>query len=49
MRDNNKGVWIETQYLPLNKCNKLKNGLGSWFLILKDSYFIEGLLNINPK
>ncbi|MFL0168308.1 N-acetylmuramoyl-L-alanine amidase [Candidatus Clostridium helianthi] len=30
-RGNSKGVWIETQYLDINKCNELKNTLGSWF------------------
>ncbi|OPJ63666.1 N-acetylmuramoyl-L-alanine amidase LytC precursor [Clostridium chromiireducens] len=30
-RGNEKGVWIETQTLPIEKCNKLKNILGSWF------------------
>lgn len=28
---NEKGVWIETQYLPLEKCEELKETLGSWF------------------
>ncbi|WP_278281360.1 hypothetical protein [Clostridium sp. BL-8] len=32
---NNKGVWIETQYLPLSKCNELKNTLESWFYEIK--------------
>lgn len=31
MRNNEKGCWIETQTLPIDKCNKLKNVLGSWF------------------
>lgn len=31
VRGNNKGVWIETQYLPKDKCEELKNTLGSWF------------------
>lgn len=31
VRGNSKGVWIETQYLPLAKCNELKSSLGSWF------------------
>lgn len=35
VRGNNKGVWIETQYLPLSKCNELKNTLGSWFYEIK--------------
>ena len=35
MRGNAKGVWIETQYLPINKCNELKSSLGSWFYEIK--------------
>lgn len=35
VRGNNKGVWIETQYLPMNKCNELKNTLDSWFYEIK--------------
>lgn len=35
VRGNNKGVWIETQYLDMNKCNELKNTLGSWFYSIK--------------
>lgn len=31
IRGNSKGVWIETQYLDINKCNELKETLGSWF------------------
>lgn len=31
VRGNSKGVWIETQYLPIGKCNELKETLGSWF------------------
>ena len=31
VRGNKKGVWIETEYLPIEKCNELKNTLGSWF------------------
>lgn len=34
-RGNDKGVWIETQYLPIDKCNELKNALGSWFYEIK--------------
>ncbi|OOM82188.1 N-acetylmuramoyl-L-alanine amidase [Clostridium puniceum] len=37
VRGNGKGVWIETQYLPLNKCNELKSSLGSWFYEIKKS------------
>lgn len=35
VRGNNKGVWIETQYLDMNKCNELKKILGSWFYEIK--------------
>jgi len=35
VRGNSKGVWIETQYLPIDKCNELKNTLGSWFYEIK--------------
>jgi N-acetylmuramoyl-L-alanine amidase len=35
MRGNSKGVWIETQHLPMNKCNELKSSLGSWFYEIK--------------
>jgi N-acetylmuramoyl-L-alanine amidase len=35
VRGNSKGVWIETQYLPLSKCQELKNTLGSWFYEIK--------------
>lgn len=31
MRHNNKGMWIETQALPMKKCLELKDILGSWF------------------
>lgn len=31
VRGNNKGVWIETGYMPIEKCNELKSILGSWF------------------
>ena len=31
VRGNDKGVWIETQMLPIEKCNELKETLGSWF------------------
>lgn len=30
-RGNEKGVWIETQVLPMSKCLELKNVLSSWF------------------
>jgi len=35
VRGDSKGVWVETQYLPLNKCNELKDTLGSWFYKIK--------------
>ncbi|NRY60834.1 N-acetylmuramoyl-L-alanine amidase [Clostridium beijerinckii] len=31
MKHNNKGMWIETQMLPIEKCNELKETLGYWF------------------
>jgi N-acetylmuramoyl-L-alanine amidase len=31
VRGNAKGIWIETEYLPIEKCNELKSILGSWF------------------
>jgi GH25 family lysozyme M1 (1,4-beta-N-acetylmuramidase) len=31
VRGNEKGVWIETQMLPIEQCNELKETLGSWF------------------
>ncbi|MGG7149694.1 peptidoglycan recognition protein family protein [Clostridium neonatale] len=34
-RGNAKGVWIETQTLPLSKCEELKKNLGSWFYEIK--------------
>lgn len=34
-RGNAKGVWIETQTLPLSKCEELKKILGSWFYEIK--------------
>ncbi|WP_297420447.1 N-acetylmuramoyl-L-alanine amidase [Clostridium sp.] len=35
VRGSSKGVWIETQYLPLSKCNGLKDTLGSCFFEIK--------------
>ena len=35
VRGNSKGVWVETQYLPINKCNELRNTLGLWFYEIK--------------
>ncbi|WP_080443893.1 peptidoglycan recognition protein family protein [Clostridium botulinum] len=31
IKADSKGVWIETQILPISKCLELKNILGSWF------------------
>ena len=30
-----KGIWIETQVLPIEQCNKLKETLGSWFYAIR--------------
>ncbi|MCI1478136.1 MAG: N-acetylmuramoyl-L-alanine amidase [Clostridium beijerinckii] len=35
VRGNEKGVWIETQNLPMGKCLELKETLGSWFYDIK--------------
>lgn len=32
----NKGVWLETEYLPLEKCNALKNKIGDLFYSIKE-------------
>jgi len=31
VKSNSKGIWIETQELPIEKCNELKKILGNWF------------------
>lgn len=31
VRFNSKGIWIETQYLSMDKCEELKNSLGNLF------------------
>jgi len=31
VRGNAKGIWIETEYIPMSKCNELRSALGSWF------------------
>lgn len=36
-RGNQKGVWIETQILPLSKCEELKAILGSWFYSIESN------------
>lgn len=35
VRGNDKGIWIETSYLTIDKCNELKSTLGSWFYEIK--------------
>lgn len=39
VRGNSKGVWIETQYLPVNKCDELKSSLGSWLYEVKNKRY----------
>lgn len=34
-KNDSKGIWIETQYLTLEQCNKLKESLGSWFYAIR--------------
>ena len=31
VRSNSKGIWLETEYLSVDKCNELKNKIGSLF------------------
>lgn len=35
LKSDNKGIWIETQYLTLKQCNRLKETLGSWFYAIR--------------
>ncbi|MGN2371951.1 GH25 family lysozyme [Clostridium cagae] len=35
IRGDNKGIWLETQMLPMEKCLELKQTLGSWFYSIK--------------
>lgn len=35
VRGNNKGVWIETEYISLSKCKELGDTLKSWFYKIK--------------
>lgn len=35
VRSDDKGIWVETQVLPIEKCNELKEVLGSWFYDIK--------------
>lgn len=36
-RGNEKGIWIETQTLPLSKCEELKAILGNWFYSIESN------------
>lgn len=36
MKSNDKGMWIETQFLPYDKCVELKQTLGSWFWSIEE-------------
>ena len=36
VRGNDKGIWIETEYLSKDKCQELKEVLGSWFYEIKE-------------
>lgn len=35
LKNDSKGIWIETQYLSIERCNKLKETLGSWFYAIR--------------
>lgn len=35
VKSDSKGVWIETQVLPIEKCKELQNTLGSWFYVIR--------------
>jgi Lyzozyme M1 (1,4-beta-N-acetylmuramidase) len=35
VRGNDKGVWVETQIIPMEKCKELEESLGSWFYCIK--------------
>ena len=35
VKGDSKGIWIETQYLTLEDCNKFKESLGSWFYAIR--------------
>lgn len=34
-KGDSKGVWIETQVLPIEKCKELQKSLGSWFYAIR--------------
>ena len=35
VRGDSKGIWIETQVLPIEKCKELQKTLGSWFYAIR--------------
>jgi GH25 family lysozyme M1 (1,4-beta-N-acetylmuramidase) len=35
VRGNDKGVWVETKILPMDKCRELQETIGSWFYCIK--------------
>ena len=35
VKSDSKGVWIETQVLPIDKCKELQKTLGSWFYAIR--------------
>lgn len=35
VKSNDKGIWVETQTLPMEKCKELQQTLGSWFYDIK--------------
>lgn len=35
LKNDSKGIWIETQYLSREKCEELKNTLGNWFYSIR--------------
>ena len=35
VKSDSKGVWIETQVLPIEKCKELQKTLGSWFYAIR--------------
>lgn len=35
VKGDSKGIWIETQVLPIEKCKELQKSLGSWFYAIR--------------
>ena len=35
VKGDSKGIWIETQVLPIEKCKELQKTLGSWFYAIR--------------